>query len=398
MTIARLAWKNITGSIFRSGAIFLAAILVAGLAVCTTLIVRGAEEQLHKNLERLGADMIVLPWGTVTEKVKGAQMVSIETERWMPTAYMEKLAVVPGVTAVSPQLYITTIEQAPFCSEIDVLLVAFDPATDITVKPWLEQPFDGKLGLGEFIGGSCVGLPVSDLTIDVRGYQLNLRETLISTGTDMDRTLFVTFETAEDLVRHTRATSWDPIPVAPNSVTSIMLKVDINEKPREVIHLIHEQVVGVVPILTSDFMQTERSHMALLLNSILIVMTGTWVLSVLFVGLVFSIAVHERRREVAMLRSLGSPWQKIFWMLIFEGFILSTLGGVLGVLAGLGVMVFFQQQIINYLGVPFLLPGLTSMLGLGLAGFILASLSVFLGALIPAYRITHEEIASMMRE
>lgn len=398
MRITRLAWKNITGRLFRSGAIFLAAILVASLAVCTTLIVRGAEDQLHRNLERLGADIIVLPWGTVTENVKGAQMVSIATERWMPAAYLNRLAAVSGVKAVSPQLYITTIEQAPFCSQQEVLLVAFDPATDITVWPWLEQPLDGELGLGEFIGGNCAVLPVGDKTIDVRGYELSLRGRLISTGTDMDRTLFVTFETAEDLVRYTRETSWNPIKLAPSSATSIMLKVDINEDPREVVHRIHEQVVGVVPILTSDFMQTERSHMALLLNSILILMSGTWVLSVSFVGLVFSIAVHERRREIAVLRSLGSPWQKIFWMLMYEGFILSSTGGVLGVLLGSGVMVLFHEEIAAYLGVPFLLPGPESMLGLGLAGFALASLSVFLGALVPAYRITHEEIAVMMRE
>ena len=70
MRLFRLAWKNILGSGFRSLVVAVCAALVAGLALSATFVVRGAEASLRTNLQRLGADILVLPWGTMTEKIE----------------------------------------------------------------------------------------------------------------------------------------------------------------------------------------------------------------------------------------------------------------------------------------------------------------------------------------
>ncbi|MGC9358556.1 MAG: hypothetical protein ACP5GX_11845, partial [Anaerolineae bacterium] len=135
MKLRRLVLRNILGNLFRSGAIFLCAALVAGLSLAATLVVRGAETGLRRNLSRMGADIIVIPWGTMSEDFDSAHLAGMMTERWMPRAYMERIAAVEGVEIVSPQLYLSTLTDSSFSSLDEMFLVAYDPVTDFVLEP-----------------------------------------------------------------------------------------------------------------------------------------------------------------------------------------------------------------------------------------------------------------------
>ncbi len=67
MSLFRLALKNISGHGFRSGVVILCALLVAAFALFTTLLMRGAETSLRLALDRLGADIVVVPSGAETK-------------------------------------------------------------------------------------------------------------------------------------------------------------------------------------------------------------------------------------------------------------------------------------------------------------------------------------------
>ena len=66
MNLTQLARKNIAGGAFRSWVVALCALLVAGFALGTTLILCGAESSLRLAIEWLGADIVVVPEGTKT--------------------------------------------------------------------------------------------------------------------------------------------------------------------------------------------------------------------------------------------------------------------------------------------------------------------------------------------
>ncbi len=83
MSLLRLAWRNIAGSSFRSWVVFLCALFVAGLALSSTLVMRGAENSLRLAMERLGADIIVVPRGAET-KVESALLMGHPATVWMP--------------------------------------------------------------------------------------------------------------------------------------------------------------------------------------------------------------------------------------------------------------------------------------------------------------------------
>ncbi len=174
MSLLQLALKNITGSAFRSWVIALCALLLAAFTLCSTLILRGAENSLRLVLDRLGADIIVIPQGT-EEKVEGALLMGVPTSVWMAEDNLARISSVPGVDAVSPQLYLSTLHDAPCCSVSDMFLVAFDPKTDFTIQPWLKQTVGGSLKLGETVGGKHIFVPFGEENIRIYGYIVSLR-------------------------------------------------------------------------------------------------------------------------------------------------------------------------------------------------------------------------------
>ena len=138
MNLYRLAFKNISGNSFRSGVVALCALLVAAFALTTTLLMRGAESSLRLAIDRLGADIVVVPAGSEA-KIESALLMGVPAKFWMPEDNVDKIAAIPGVEAVSPQLYLATLTGASCCSVPDMFMIAYDPETDFTIQPWLQK-------------------------------------------------------------------------------------------------------------------------------------------------------------------------------------------------------------------------------------------------------------------
>jgi putative ABC transport system permease protein len=390
----RFAFKNIIGNAFRSLAILIVAGLIAGLALIATVIVQGAQSSLHANLSRLGADILVLPWGTMTEKIEGIRLMSAPIEGWMPDATMEKVALVEGVAEVSPQLYLASLDDSPYNPYPDTHLVAFDPATDFTLRPWLDQSQLGDLEDGGAIAGAYIALPNGDEDFNLYGERLNLVDRLAPTETSIDDTLFVSFKTAEHMI----ANSPGDLDIIPGTISAIMVRLTLDSDPHEVSVRILEEVTGVTPLETPNFFQTERRQMIGILRILLGSLTGIWVLCVVFIGLVFSFAVNERRLEIGALRAIGFPSRIIFKILLMEGATLAIAGGIAGVLITILIFAIFGEQVMRSTNLPLSFPSTVGLISFSLSGQTLAFISVTLAAFIPAWRISHEEVALTMRE
>lgn len=403
MNLIKLLARSIWGRAFRSGAIFLTAALIAGLALSATLVARGAEEQLAYSLERLGADIIVIPWGTMrTEDMQGARLLSMQTEQWMPRAYMDHIAAIDGVASVTPQLYITTLTDSPYCSSPELHLVAYDPASDFAVGPWFEQP-GLSLGPGEAVGGACVTVPGGETTLNILGTDLRLAGKLKPTGGDLDDALLISFETAQAIVEQTgrqkgHAMERSDLYLAPDSISAVLVRVDLEYAPHDVAITILEQVRSVLPIESTNLFQTERAQMVGLLRSALFILSVIWVLSTVFMGLIFSMAANERRREMGVLRALGGPQRFILGTLLAESAILALGGGVSGSALTITAVTLTKGALVRAAGLPFAVPTPLSLAGIALAGMALAMLSILMAAAIPAVRVSRQEVALVMRE
>jgi putative ABC transport system permease protein len=311
---------------------------------------------------------------------------------------VEQVAAVPGVAAASPQLYLSTLRGANCCSVPEMFLIAYDPATDFTLRPWLDAHLEDGLELGEAVGGSLVFVPEEDGALLVYGYALELAGSLDPTGTGLDQSMFFTMDTAFDIARLSGDQAVKVLDIPPRTVSSIMVKVGLDEDPQLVAQEIAEAVPGVAPLVTSMLFRGQREQIVSLLNSVVVLLAITWVLSMALIAVVFSLAVNERRRQIGVMRALGARRPVILGSLLLEAVLLALAGGTAGIaIAGLAIYL-FRPLIIGLLGTPFLYPDLLGLLALGLGAMALALTGVVLAALVPALRISLQDPAISMRE
>jgi putative ABC transport system permease protein len=397
VTAIRLAFRNLTGNVFRSWTVFLCALVVAGLALSATLILRGAEASLRLALRRLGADIVVVPQGAEA-KVETALLMGTPATAWMPAENVRKIAAAPGVASSSPQLYLASLSNASCCSASEMFVVALDPKTDFTIAPWLRQRMGKDLQLGEVVGGALVFVPAGERYIKLYGYHLSLKGNLEPTGTGLDQTMFLTFETAMAVAKGSRTLAEKPLEIPPDSVSAVLVNIRPDADPRLVARRIKQDLSGVSAIPSLDLFQSFRRQMTGVLRAVVALLGITWGLSVGLIALVFSMAANERRREIGVLRALGAPRAFVFRSLLAEAAILAAGGGAVGLaLAALAIFLFRNLLVVS-LGIPFLLPSLPTLLLVIGGGLVAALATVTLAALVPVYRISAQEPALAMRE
>jgi putative ABC transport system permease protein len=104
----KIALKNIQGNGFRSFAIFASVMCLSVFLFSTTLLITGAQNSLNVGINRLGADILVVPVGAES-RVESALVMGKPTEVWMPKTTMIRIAAVPGVGQVTPQIYLQSL-------------------------------------------------------------------------------------------------------------------------------------------------------------------------------------------------------------------------------------------------------------------------------------------------
>ena len=397
MQLIRLALKNIRGSGFTSIAIFLAVMSVAGFLLATTLIIAGARYSLDAGLERLGADILVVPEGAEI-KIETALVMGKPVDVWMPRDNVQKVANIPGVKAVSPQIYLASMFDSPCCAVSEMFIVVYDPETDFTIAPWLEKNLGRSLAPREVIGGNYIFVPDGSQYIQLYGYDTDLVGNLEPTGTGMDQTLFMTLDTAIAMAESSRTTALMTLNIDPDLISTIMVEAAPEVDPHRVAIQISKDIDGVVPIESPNLFGTFRNQMNGLLWGFFAITVIVWAVTMILIGIVFSMAANERRREMAVLRAVGATRNFIFRSVLTEATLLALGGAVIGIAIAASGLFIFKDMIAGSLKMPFLFPSIPSFISLFGGGVALAIISVALSALIPAIRLSRQELAIAMRE
>ncbi len=397
MQLLKLALKNIRGSGFRSVAIFLCVMGVAGFLLATTIIIKGAEYSLDSGLKRLGADILVVPTGA-ENKVETALLMGRPTDVWMPESNLKAISAIEGVQSVSAQVYLSSLYGAACCAVSEMFMVVYDPATDFTVTPWLEKNLGRELKTGEVIGGSYIFVPPDEKYVRLYGYDMTLMGNLTPTGTGIDQTLFLTMDTARAMAASSLTTAVQPLKIKDGQISSVLVKVKPGADTHAVALRIVRDTQGMVPIESPNLFGAFRTQMNGLLWGFFAITVAVWALAMLLIALIFSMAANERRREMAVLRAIGATRGFIFCTILTEAGLLALSGAILGIIAAAGCIFMFKDYLAESLRMPFLFPSISSFLALFLGGVALAIVTVTLAALLPAYRVSHQELAVAMRE
>jgi putative ABC transport system permease protein len=397
MSLLRLAWKNIAGNPLRSWVVVLSAMVLAAFALFATLLLRGSAASLELAANRLGADIVVVPDGAQTE-IEGALLMGVPAQFWMPEGNVQRLAAIPGVEAVSPQIYLATLVGADCCSVPEMFMVAYDPATDFTVRPWLDRELPEGLAVAEVLGGQYISATEANDGLLVYGALLWLKGNLEATGTGLDQSLFFTLDTAHEIARISETRGREPLVIPVGEVSAVLLKTAPDANNEDIAVEIYRTIPGVYPIQSADLFRSSKTQLRSLLNTVLVLALMIWPIAVVLIGLVYLMAANERRRELGVLRALGATSRYVARSLLAEASLLALCGASVGIVLAVLALYLFRRLIMLSLGVPFLLPAVGPLLLQIGIGLLVAMLSVVLAALLPAIRISRQDPAIAMRE
>lgn len=223
------------------------------------------------------------------------------------------------------------------------------------------------------------------------------------TGTPVDRTVHVSLEAvtaihldwqtgaqapvgsriSADAARHTDLT--------PDSITAFILgmksKVTVFLMQRAINEYTEEPLLAIIPgiALQQLWSLVGVADQALLLIAACVVLAG-------LLGMLTAIltSLEERRREMAILRSVGARPQHIFLLLILEAGFLALSGVLLGTVLSFGLLIGAQRFVIDHFGIVLTVTRLRPTELEILAGIVLAALAM--GA-IPAWRAYRNSLA-----
>ncbi len=371
---------------------------ISGFLLTTTLMAKGQEHSLNVGLERLGADITVVPVEKRFEAEEAFLLGTPVKDAWMPEENLDKVARLEGVEQVSPQIYLQSLTGAACCAAWELFIIAIDPETDFTIQPWLKEKLNKPLGFRELTGGQFVFVPEETGVLMLYGVDLDLIANLEPTGTGLDQTAFISFDTAQFMASESITKAMMPLEIPQGKISAIQVKVQPGYSVDDVATHIAQEISGIYAITSLGITRTVQHQTAGLFRALWTTMLIIWVVASLLMGLVFFMMVNERRREIGTLRALGASRNFIFRLFLTESVMLALGGGIAGVIVATMFVRFFGQFLTLTTEAPLLMPPLTSLLGFVFACLALA-LVVALPALVyPAIRASRIDPAEAMRE
>jgi len=395
--LLRLALTGISSNPLRSWLVGGCALLVAGMVLSTVIISRGGEESLRLARERLGADVVVVPRGSVTG-VEGALLLGNATNTYMPRGVVDSVSAVPGVASASPQLYLTSMANSSCCSVSLMFMFAFDPVTDFTVEPWLKEKLGHDLQEGQAVGGSDVFVPEGQDKIKLYGYDFDLVGNLERTGTNLDQTLFMTFPSAYAMQEVSKTQAKMSLPLLSDTASSVLVKVDPGADRTQVAAAITAAVPEVQAVPAAEMFSSYGDQITGVLRTLVVIVVLTVALSLALMAVIFLMSVHDRRRQIGVLRALGATQRFVLLAYMTEAALLAVAGGLAGAVLAAVVVYFFHDLLVSALGFTILLPSVLSMIALVVVGLLIALVVAAAAAFVPALRASREEPAVSMRE
>jgi len=385
LKIVALAQKNLSRKAFRSLAIIAAVMVVAATLFSVTTIMESVEQSLERGTARLGADLMVVP-AKAENEARTALLTGKPSAFYMDKAVVEQIRKVRGVREVTSQIFLKT---SPYecCDVSDLFLVAFDPEHDFTIKPWLTSTLGRKLADDEAIMGRGITAYTVGYTLTFFRQPFTVAGMLEETGMEfIDNSIFISYAGIDKILAKAREAgqAMDAIPA--DKVSTVLVQVDPEYTPDRVALFIQAEMDGVKAIVTDRIIASVRKQLFILLKSVLSVSGILWVMAMLLVGVVFSMIVNERRRELGIFRAMGAKKSHIFRLIMLEASILSIIGGGIGIGIGGGVLYLFKDAIYASLNIPHLWPNTARFLGLIVFCLLLSLLTGILAALGPAIR------------
>jgi putative ABC transport system permease protein len=385
LSILFLALQNLRRRPYRTYALLVAVAIVSGAVFSTATLIMGVDNSLKLGLSKFGADMIVVPKGALVS-MKSALLTGEASIFYMDEGIMRDTSRIKGVKNVSPQVFLTTAE-GECCVIGNAFIVGFDPATDFTVMPWLEEKLPNPFGKFDVIVGGLNPFEVGS-SIHFYGQDLRVYGKLGKTGVGLyDNAIFIRMETAYEMSEKSKNNpKVIPLALERGKISAVLVRLDVGAKP-ELVSFTISKNPGVKVITAGSIITSVRQNLVALFSGTLILSVVLIIANILMISAIFSTIINERKRELGLLRAIGARKHSIFRLIVYESAMLTALGGISGVIIGGAIVRIYQRTIIfnlKALNMPYIWPDLSSILFLALIAIVLSVIVGIVGAFYPA--------------
>ena len=397
--LGSLALQNLGRRKARTLLLLVAVAICSGAVFTGAVLMRSIESSMDLGFTRLGADMLVIPEGTLTN-ITAALLTAEPTDLTLDAHTADRLAHLKGVRRAAPQLIFRTDLSGYGGRDESVDMIAFDPERDITVQPWLEQRLDRPMRPGDVIvGGRREEMIGAQLLLFGKPLTVYGRLGKTAVGTH-ERGLFVSFETMDGLRETIRQICGAKAPLEPNKISGVLIELASGATTRQTRFAILASLPGVKVVGGETMLTSIRHGLTELLDGVLALMVIMFASTAAMVSVLFSAIITERRRELGLLRAIGARRAQIIGMLLTEAAMATAVGGVLGCALGVLLMRAYQHSLVynlQNLGIPFAWLDAATIGLIAVACILLAAGIGAVGALFPAWRASRAEPYDLIR-
>ena len=400
ISIPMMAVKNLQAKKFRTGFMIFFVILMSATVFFSTILINNLKLGIKNTTERMGADMIVVP-KKGTENVRESLFAGTPCTVFFNRAWEDAVRNIDGVERVSAQMYVATLSAS--CCDIPVQIIAFDPETDFVIQPWLQEQKKVNLKKGEVLIGYNVKAEVGQ-TMKFYETYFDVAGKLEKTGMGYDSSVFMTFDTLYELKDSEIAQK--NLPTENLEQCASMLMVDLEDgitaversEIRIAIKEAHATDEEMYACTGDELMGGISSQVKKLSGYGSILIYISLISTALALISIFVLTINERKYEFGVLYALGAKKSQMTNLILSEALIISTSGGIMGIVIAYALVATFKNVISVKLDVPYLDISMSQVIPVAVICIIIALITGIIAAVCSAYRISKDEVYRLLRE
>jgi putative ABC transport system permease protein len=371
-------------------------VIIATMTVVGVITIASAgQARIYSQLEKYGANLSILPatkslsaglgdlnLGTVTVGETYIAEDKLPQIRQIADGEIRKALKIEGndnIAVIAPSLLVQAeVKDTP------VIMVGIDPDGEKLIKSWWRVAEGNYFnGPQQAVIGSQVAqqlkMKVGDtFPLDQAG-NVTVIGILDETGSNDDYQVFVPLALVQSAFNKT------------GLISAIDVRALCNACPVEVISdAINKEIPGVRAVAVKQVAATEMgmldkiNKLMLALGAVTLIVGGFGVLNTLMTS------VHERIKDIGIMRAVGASRNQIIKAFIYEAIIIGVIGGLLGYAAGtmlayVAAPLIFEGTSVSF--VPIYLP----------ISLVLAILIAIVSTLYPAFHATKIRVADSFR-
>ena len=352
--------KDIQRHAFLNACLLATVVILSVMLFSVTVISVSLKKGMGNMRKRLGADIMLVPKGE-REKAENMLLEGSRSNFYFEGEVYEKVQSIDGISDSTSQCFLKSLS-ADCCSS-EVQIVFFDPESDFVVGPWIETEYKQKLSGDAVIVGSDI--VSEDGKIKLFGQEYAIASQMARTGTALDSSVYFSTDAKAELLRNAeeKGSFLTEEQKKGDILSSIFINVDGSHTTEQVIDSAHKTIGDIFDVVYPKKLHESLSgSLGKITGVVNVISLSLGILLVAILLIINSIIMKGRKSEIALLRVLGHKKKDLIRKLLSEMGLISLAGALGGSLLGALIVIPFGRYIGKSLDMPYLGPGIASVL------------------------------------